>query len=330
MKYKKILISISTLFVLFGCSDDESTKKSTLPEASLNKEIDSTEEKLTSDENKELSSVITTIENNSLVEEVIIDNKNTNENNYTEKEKNIENESLENQKDEGVKAYSGDFYIKNYYDSRVLIYITGPDETVMSTLGEVGKLEKLKDLTLPNEVAKINLGLFDNTFEHGGMYMENGIYIQPPHTRYNEIIKYKDGRIKIGSYDPNTISEETIERLKEETDFVAGASYPLIRNGKVDLGNAKEYSHYNQRNPRSLFGQRADGRYILVVVEGRSESSKGVTAEQSANIMKELGAVEAINLDGGGSSELYINGGLMNDMLNEERKIGSALIVIKK
>ncbi len=61
-------------------------------------------------------------------------------------------------------------------------------------------------------------------------------------------------------------------------------------------------------NPRTAIGQRADGSVLLVVIEGRQISSMGATMRDMTNLMLDLGAVNAANLDGGSSSSLYKDG----------------------
>ncbi len=62
--------------------------------------------------------------------------------------------------------------------------------------------------------------------------------------------------------------------------------------------------HYNQPNPRSCIGIKSDGTLLLVTVDGRREDAKGMTCKELAEFMKNLGCVDAINLDGGGSASL--------------------------
>ena len=62
-------------------------------------------------------------------------------------------------------------------------------------------------------------------------------------------------------------------------------------------------------NPRTAIGQRADGTVLLLVTDGRGASGHlGATAADLIKIMKEYGAVNAANLDGGSSSSMYYNG----------------------
>ncbi|MFV0424754.1 MAG: phosphodiester glycosidase family protein [Bacilli bacterium] len=80
--------------------------------------------------------------------------------------------------------------------------------------------------------------------------------------------------------------------------------------------------------PRTTIGQRADGTIILVTIEGRSKTSLGATLYDMQEIMKEYGAINAANLDGGGSSEMIYEGSIINDLSNgDERTMPTAFIV---
>lgn len=62
--------------------------------------------------------------------------------------------------------------------------------------------------------------------------------------------------------------------------------------------------------PRSAIGRTASGALLMLVVDGRSEFSGGITLSDLATLLRSLGAVDAINLDGGGSSAMVVNGAL--------------------
>lgn len=118
--------------------------------------------------------------------------------------------------------------------------------------------------------------------------------------------------------------------MQFECNWAIGTSYSLIQNGEINLENSNKFSHSVWRNPRTLLGQKKNGTFVLVVVDGRSKISDGVTAKQSAEIMKELDCWNAINLDGGGSSEMIVNDEIVNKPSDgKERSIGSAIIVYK-
>ena len=91
-----------------------------------------------------------------------------------------------------------------------------------------------------------------------------------------------------------------------------GGGPVLIQNGEIQITNNEELKFagkaINDKHPRTAMGYTADGKLIILVVEGRNPKASGATLIQQAEILKDLGCVEALNLDGGGSSCLLING----------------------
>ena len=82
------------------------------------------------------------------------------------------------------------------------------------------------------------------------------------------------------------------------------------------------------RNPRTAVGVNAKGEALLVVVDGRQDESVGMTFDELADLMLELGAVDAMALDGGGSSQLMVNGEIANSPSDgQERGISTAIVV---
>ena len=85
------------------------------------------------------------------------------------------------------------------------------------------------------------------------------------------------------------------------------------------------------RQPRTLAGVRADGRLILVTVDGRRPGwSAGVTLAEAARLMRSLGARDALNLDGGGSSAMTVRGRVVSRPSDAggERPVSDALVVL--
>lgn len=98
----------------------------------------------------------------------------------------------------------------------------------------------------------------------------------------------------------------------------------LIKDGQIqpDLGGGM--------NPRTCLGQTADGTVLLFVVEGRRPDSLGATYDDIAQVMFEHGAVNAGNLDGGSSSDMYYNGEqiIWNSFYTGARRIPNAILVL--
>ena len=113
--------------------------------------------------------------------------------------------------------------------------------------------------------------------------------------------------------------------------WIQGAGPRLVQNGRISVtaGNEKFPSDISYgRAPRTAFGVTRDGDYIFVVADGRQASSIGCTLTELADLMKEFGAVDAMNFDGGGSSEMVIGGDIANNPSDgSERRVGCALLL---
>jgi hypothetical protein len=85
------------------------------------------------------------------------------------------------------------------------------------------------------------------------------------------------------------------------------------------------------RHPRTAVGfSRDSSTLLLLTVDGRSENSGGMTLIELANLMRELGAWQAMNFDGGGSTAMVVEGKLVNRPSDKEgeRAVGNALLVV--
>jgi len=103
---------------------------------------------------------------------------------------------------------------------------------------------------------------------------------------------------------------------------VVSGSPALVRDG--ELVGYRHPRHALYRNPRTAIGVSKDGSTLfLLVVDGREGSAQGMTCRESATVLREHGAWNAINLDGGGSSALFIEreGGIVNHTGELERPV---------
>lgn len=82
-------------------------------------------------------------------------------------------------------------------------------------------------------------------------------------------------------------------------------------------------------HPRTAIGYTSQGELLLLIVDGRQSDSRGVNLDELAQIMKDIGAIEALNLDGGGSSSIYANGRLLNMPVGGtlQREVMSAIAI---
>jgi hypothetical protein len=100
---------------------------------------------------------------------------------------------------------------------------------------------------------------------------------------------------------------------KWQMNAAVGGGPVLIQNGNIQISNNEELKFggkaINDKHPRTAMGYTNDGRLIMLAIEGRfPNKAEGATLTQEAQMLKEIGCVEALNLDGGGSSCLLVNG----------------------
>jgi hypothetical protein len=112
---------------------------------------------------------------------------------------------------------------------------------------------------------------------------------------------------------------------------VIGGGPRLLANGQFVGGEGFRPSFTDRRHPRTAIGRLADGRILLLVVGGRQPyHSLGMTLVELAMLMRRLGATDALNLDGGGSTTLVVRGVVVNLPSDEtgERPVGDVVLVL--
>lgn len=110
-----------------------------------------------------------------------------------------------------------------------------------------------------------------------------------------------------------THSSKRRQLRKWRMKTAVGGGPVLIQQGKIHITNNEEMKFsgkaIHDAHPRTGIGYTKDGKLIILVVEGRNPGiAEGSTLTELAQLFKELGCEEALNLDGGGSSSLLING----------------------
>ena len=114
----------------------------------------------------------------------------------------------------------------------------------------------------------------------------------------------------------------------------------LVRNGQVDITQRRDgfvhpgdpsfaYGWFVKRNPRTIAGVDGQGRTVLITVDGRSTQDLGLSIPEAADVARSLGLVDAINLDGGGSTTMVVHGQVINHPSDAtgERPVGDALLI---
>ena len=131
---------------------------------------------------------------------------------------------------------------------------------------------------------------------------KDGYVISGPKSILYAFLDKKDAKLSI----------KTTPEWRDVKHIISGGPY-LVRDGEVYVDmTAQKLGAIGGRNPRSAIGYTAENNLILVAVDGREGSSIGMTLMELANFMKAAGCIGAINLDGGGSTVMYVNGQVVN------------------
>lgn len=133
--------------------------------------------------------------------------------------------------------------------------------------------------------------------------------------------------------DPVTITEDLGKEWNDAAQIL-GVGPRLVKDNSIYLTTKAEQFGADVaggRAPRTAVGITEDGHVLLVVVDGRQKHSIGCTLLELAILMQELGARDAVNFDGGGSSEMVVGGAMVNSPSDGgERRVGTSLVILPK
>ncbi len=142
--------------------------------------------------------------------------------------------------------------------------------------------------------------------------------------------------IRQGAPQPRPSDEFPSKGQRWKPRLALGGGPVLIESGATRITFDEEVfwgsgmGSLDARHPRTALGYTEDGRLLLLVVDGRSEASVGATLGELARELAALGAHEALNLDGGGSTTLVVSGKVVNRPSDKSgaREVASALLLV--
>lgn len=130
----------------------------------------------------------------------------------------------------------------------------------------------------------------------------NGYVIVGPDERLSKLYRAKHVDLDI----------KTIPNWDNVKHIISGGPY-LVKNGEVFVDMTEQkLGAIGGKNPRTAIGYTQDGNFIMVAVDGREGASVGLTLKELAWFMKSIDCINAMNLDGGGSTVMYVNGRVVN------------------
>ena len=133
---------------------------------------------------------------------------------------------------------------------------------------------------------------------------------------------YKDGSFKI-IYEDQVSADQLVQ---DGVVNLLAFGPSLVENGEISVDTNTEVGQAMSSNPRTAIGIIDENHYIIIVSDGRTSESKGLSLYQMAEVMKSYGVNTAYNLDGGGSSTLYFNGQVINKPTTGGSKISERAV----
>ena len=153
-----------------------------------------------------------------------------------------------------------------------------------------------------------------------GYVIKNGVIYRDTSRRgsdQDDLVIYRDGTFGIINE-----SEVTAQALLDSGVVNLLAFGPaLVTNGKVAVSQNEEVGRAMADNPRTAIGVIDNLHYVLVVSDGRTSESQGLSLYELAQVMRQQGCKTAYNLDGGGSSTMYFNGQVINNPTTNGNRI---------
>ncbi len=265
---------------------------------------------------------------------------------------------------EGIKVFKGAraspaleiFYAEidlNAENIAIRPYLVNPTGNVRDLTDEVGAYLSINggffsgstsfsSVVYPEEVRAVNvreLGRSGGTYpvlrSFFGLSYNNEPSIDWIYHFGNEVsgIRKFDAPLPYDFNDDNPLSTpiESEGTLYENLMVGIGGAPVLVKNAQSNVTYNEEIMWgsgvgLSNNDPRTAVGFTDNNKIIFVVADGRQAQSEGVSLTELADIMIDLGCVEALNLDGGGSSQMAVKGAFINTP-SETRSVPSILVV---
>ena len=145
-------------------------------------------------------------------------------------------------------------------------------------------------------------------FRDYGYVIRNGILYRETAGDAEDLVIYPDGSFAIADE-----TEVTARQLLDDGAWQVLSFGPaLVEDGETSVGIGEEVDQAMTSNPRTAIGMISPLHYIIVVSDGRSDESEGLTLYELAEVLQEQGCEVAYNLDGGGSTTLWFMGEVIN------------------
>lgn len=147
-------------------------------------------------------------------------------------------------------------------------------------------------------------------FRDTGYVLRNGqTYRDTPWEGTDALVIDQAGNFTTYNEDETRLSDIT---TSQKVEHVLSFGPTLVKSGQIAISTTTEVAQSKNSNPRTAIGQIDDLHYLMIVSDGRTDDSEGLSLYQLAEEFANRNATLAYNLDGGGSSTLWFNGQVIN------------------
>ena len=233
--------------------------------------------------------------------------KNINKNIYEDENINI---SLTYDRKYGSNLYVADIKLKDIKYLKTALAMNKFGRNIEEPTSQIAKS--------CNAILAINGDFYG--FRDYGFVVRNGAVFRDsarPSGRDDALFIYNDGNFKMLDERKTNLNTEMEKGRETENEIYQVFTFGprLVENNQIyknEEDKSDDGTTDETRNPRTAIGFISDLHYVIVVADGRSEESTGITISELAEYMLNLKCEKAYNLDGGSSSTMYFNGKVIN------------------
>lgn len=174
-----------------------------------------------------------------------------------------------------------------------------------STYGRNIKATTSETATAQNAIFAINGDYYG--FRDTGYVLRNGVIYRDTAGEGDALVVDIQGNLSVIGE-----GQVSLASLSSNAWQVLSFGPGLVENGQIAVDSTSEVGQSMGSNPRTAIGQISELHYLVIVSDGRTDESAGLSLLQLAQVFQERGCTIAYNLDGGGSSTMVFNGEIVN------------------
>lgn len=206
---------------------------------------------------------------------------------------------------ETLREYDSTIYVADIQVSDVAYLKTA---FANSTYGRNVKAKTSDIAAAQNAIFAINGDYYG--FRDNGYVLRNGVVYRDSARAAGDdhaLVVDQEGNFSV-------ISESEVSMASLDNNWQVLSFGPaLVENGDIMVDSSSEVGQAKESNPRTAIGQISEGHYLVIVSDGRTDESEGLSLLELAQEFQERGCTTAYNLDGGGSSTMVFNGEVVNN-----------------